>query len=292
MQKIIRNFVLDFISFIPLNMVTDKIKRLLLLGFLFLAGCNTNDPARLQLEQARDLYENAQYGSAKQTLDELKAQYPKVFEVQKEAIHLMREIEVKEQERNLIFCDSMLLVRQAEADSMKQYFIFEKTEYDASGRYVDKSWNPAAGSGANFIKTSVNERNEIALTAVYKGAAIQYDRLKVSIPAGEYAETQAIPFDGGTNYSFKDGTGITCQIVTFQKSRDKRVISFIYNYALEKITMEYAGGKKVVSRIISGKEKQALVKTVDFTAILKDIDRLKKEKDKAGKRIEYLKSKL
>ncbi|GHT40316.1 hypothetical protein FACS189437_05740 [Bacteroidia bacterium] len=273
-------------------MLTDKIKRLLPVCFLFLAGCNTNEPARLQLEQARNLYENAQYGSAKQTLDELKALYPKAFDVQKEAIHLMREIEVREQSRNLFFCDSLLLVRQAEADSMKPYFVFEKTEYDAAGRYVDKSWNPAVGSGADFIKTNVSEGNEIALTAVYKGAAIQYDRLKVSIPSGEYAETQTIPFDGGANYSFQDGAGITYQIVAFQKGRDNGVISFIYNYAREKITMEYAGGKKVVSRIISAKEKQALVKTVDFTAILKDIDQLKKEKDKAGKRMEYLKSKL
>jgi hypothetical protein len=204
----------------------------------------------------------------------------------------MREIEVLEQERNLVFCDSMLLVRQAEADSMTQYFVFEKTEYDASGRYVDKSWNPAISSGSNFIKTSVNEGNEIALTAVYKGAAIQYDRLKVSGPSGEYAETLAIPVDGGANYSFKDGAGITYQIVTFQKGRDNGVISFIYRYAQEKITMEYAGGKKVSPRIISDKEKLALVRTVDLTAIWKDIDQLKKEKDKAGKRIEYLKSKL
>ncbi|GHT88436.1 hypothetical protein FACS189474_3680 [Bacteroidia bacterium] len=275
-----------------MNMLTDKIKRLLLVGFLFLAGCHTNEPARLQLEQARNLYENAQYGSAKQTLDELKTNFPKAYEVQKEAIHLMREIEVKEQERNLIFCDSMLLVRQAEVDSMKSYFVFEKTEYDANGRYVDKSWNPAISSGDNFIKTSVNELNEIALTAVYKGAAIQYDHLKVFIPSGEYAETQAIPFDGGANYSFKDGAGITYQIVTFQKGRDNGVIPFIYNYSQEKITMEYAGGKKVSPRIISGNEKLSLVRTVDFTAILKDIDQLKQEKDKAGKRIEYLQSKL
>ena len=273
-------------------MPIQKTYPLLFACFLLLAGCNSNDTARKQLEQARNLYENAQYGSAKQTLDELKTQYPKDYSLQKDVLHLMREIELKEQQRNLVFCDSLLPIRQAEADSMKVYFVFEKTEYDSEGRSTDKSWNPAIESGFIGIKTSVTESNDLVLTAVYRGELIRYNRLKVSIASGEYAETQTIPFDGGANYSFDDGAGCNYQIVTFQKERDNGVIAFIYRQAQEKITMEYAGGKKQPTRLLSQKEKDALVRTTDFAAILKEIEQLKKEKEKAEKRILYLQSKV
>jgi hypothetical protein len=274
-------------------MVKNTIRQLIILLFLFFSGCNNNNSARSDLEQARSLYEAAQYGSARQQLAELKERYPKAYDIQKEAIRLMREIEWKEQERNLVFCDSMLLVRQMEADSMKQYFVFEKTGYDLTGRYTDKSWNPPVETASTCIKTSITEPDEIVLTAVCKGSyPIQYNQLKASVPSGEYAETQAVPFDGGANYSFRDGSGINYQIVTFQKGRDNGVISFIYTYINEKITVEYTGGGGKSSHIPFAKEKEALVRTVDLAVIFKDIERLKKEKDKAGKRIQYLQSKI
>jgi hypothetical protein len=273
--------------------IITKIYALILVSFLLFTSCNKHDAARKQLAEARNLYGNAEYGTARQTLDELKAQFPKDYGLQKEALHLMREIELKEQQRNLVFCDSLLPIRQAEADAMKPFFVFEKTEYDNEGRYTDKSWNPAVESGFIGIKTSITESNDLVLTAVYRSAEpIRFDRLKVSISSGEFAETQAIPFDGGANYSFNDGDGANYQIVTFQKGRDGGVIAFIHNYAKEKITMECAGGRIQPTRILSQKEKDALVRTTDFTIILREIEQLKKEREKAEKRIEYLQSKV
>jgi hypothetical protein len=260
---------------------------------LLFAGCNNNDAARKQLEQARNAYENAQYGSAKQVLNELKVQYPKDFDLQKDVLHLMREVELKEQMRNLAFCDSVLPICQAEADAMKPLFLFEKTEYDSEGRYVDKSWNPSLESGFVGIKTSVTEANNLVLTAIYRSAApIRYDRLTVSLPSGEHAETQAIPFDGGANYSFKDANGTSYEIVTFQKGRDNGVIAFIYAYAKEKITLEYAGGSKVPTRLLSQKEKDALVRAVDFSARLKELEQLKGQREMAEGRVRYLGGKV
>ncbi|MDR0543701.1 MAG: hypothetical protein LBH19_16045 [Dysgonamonadaceae bacterium] len=274
-------------------MTIQKISTLILACLLVLVGCNSNDAARKQLEQARNLYENAQYGSARQSLNELKTQYPKDFDLQKDVLHLMRKTELKEQERNLAFCDSLLPLRQAEVDSMNSFFTFEKTEYDSEGRYTDTSWNPSIESGFSGIKTSVTEANDLVLTAIYRSASpIRYNRLKVSIPSGEYAETQSIAFDGGANYIFKDGSGSAYEIVTFQKGRDNGVISFIYTYSKEKITMEYTGGKKVPTRLLSQKEKDTLVGTVNFATLLKETERIKEQKEKAEKRIQYLQSKL
>jgi hypothetical protein len=263
--------------------------------FLLLVSCKKDkEAAWSQLEAARNLYENTQYGSAKQALDDLKKQYPKEWEVQKDALQLMREIELAEQKRDWAYSDSLLNVRRAEADSLKPYFVFIKDpQYDNIGRYVDKEHNPPVDAGFNHIKISVDESGEIVLTSVYRGAsAIKHNRLKITAPTGEYAETQIIPFDGGANYSFQNGIGTIYEIVTYQKGRDDGVVRFIYDYANEKLTMEYRGGKKIPPVPVSAKEKKAIVRTVDFAAIFKDIDRLQKEREKAEKRIEYLQSKL
>ncbi|GHT72303.1 hypothetical protein AGMMS50262_00580 [Bacteroidia bacterium] len=257
-------------------------KTVVFVFLLFLFGCNNDKKTALAyLRQAQDLYEQAQYGSAKQLLDSLKVEFPKEVSVRKKALFLMRNIELKEQERNLLYCDSLLPVRQAEADSLKRLFVFIQDP----GFY---SINP----NAKFIRTSTNEWGEMALTDVYSGTTpLKHNRLKVTNPAGEYQETEAISFDGGTNYTFRDVSGTIYEIVTYQKGRDNGTILFIYHSAGQKLKMEYLGGKKYPPVVIPDKEKQDLVSTVDLAAVLHDIDQLKKEKEKAGKRIEYLKKK-
>ncbi len=265
---------------------------LVILPFI-LYSCNQDKKAaQARLAEAQGLYESFQYGSAKIILDEIKANYPKELEIQKEGLYLMRKIELNEQERNLLFCDSMILVRKAEADSMKQFFLFEKTAYDNAGRYIDKDYNPQIGYAPRYLKINVNEQAEIALSSVYSGQAIHHNQIKVNAPSGEYAETEVIPNDGGANYSFKDINGTTHETVTYQKGRDNGVVRFIYTYAPEKITLEYLGGKKTNPITLSVKAKNAIVRTVDFAGILNDIDKFQEEKEKAEKRIEYLQAKL
>jgi hypothetical protein len=276
-----------------LNISMKKYFLILAVLLLFAACGNDKKAAQSRLEEARNLYENAQYGSAKQVLDQLKGQYPKEFAIQRKVLHLKHVIDIKEQERNLAYSDSLMAARLAQADSMKSYFVFVKNpQYDLTGRYIDKAHNPSIDTGGNHLAISVNENGEVALTSVYRGAsAIRHNQLKVMASSGESAETEVIPFDGGANYSFQDGAGTVYEIVTYQKGRDKDVLPFIYNCANNQLTMEFVGKKKM-RQIISAREKQAVVRTVDLAAILTDIERLKQEKEKAEKRIAYLRSKV
>lgn len=258
---------------------------------LFLFACNQDKEKALQyLSSAQDFYENAEYGSAKQVLDELKITYPKEISVQKEAFDLMRKIEINEQSRNISFCDSMIIVMQSEIDSLKSLFLFEKSEYDTSGRYIDKNYNPQPGYASKYIKIQVMETGGVALTSVHRGAPIKHNQIKVSLPSGEFAETQVVSFDGGNNYSFSD-LGQTYELVTYQNGRDNGVILFIYNFADKKITLEYLGGKKTSPYVLSEKEKKALVNSVNLAAALKELSQFETEKEKAEKRLEYLQSK-
>jgi len=262
--------------------------------FLFLLiACNSNKKQAFSfLGKAQNLFEQGELSSAKNSLDSIKMLYPKEFEVLKQGLQLRRKIEIAENERNIVFCDSMLIIRLAEAEKMKTGFVFEKNpEYDDVGKYISKNQQLESKLESSYIRTNVNEFGEISLYSVYYGGRpINHTQLKVSKSNGEFTETQPVPYDGGLNYSFVDG-GMTTEVVTYSKGRDNGVISFIYNNKESTLKAEYLGRVKH-SFTISASDKNVLVKTFDFAVILSDIEKLKKEKEKSTLRIMYLEGKL
>jgi len=275
-------------------MLGIQLRFIVFLICLVSTACNHSEqPAKALLQQAHDLYTHEQYNAAKQILDSLKSSYSSNYDVQKEAIVLMRHIEYKEQERNISFCDSALILLQKELEKMKTYFIFEKTEYDHAGRYVDKLWHPATESGGNHIRASVTETGELILTAVYQSnTPLKLHQLKASIPSGEYAETQSLSYDGGLNYRFQDADGKYYEILSFQNDRDQGLIAFIRQYSTSKIELKYIGQSSSFVRVLSDVEKKSLIRSSDFSSIFSKINQLEKEKEKAEKRLEYLNVKL
>ena len=270
-------------------------KEILIVLLLFIIACNSNKKQSIAyLENIQKLYDQGEYAQAKDRLDSIKMLFPKEFEIQKQGLQLRRRIEVGEQERNLNFCDSLLKIRLSEAETMKSGFVFEKDpKYDEVGKYIDKSQQIEAKLQSSYIRTHVNERGEILLYSVYYGSRpIHHSRLKVSKSNGEYAETQLIPYDGGLNYSFVDG-GMTTEIVTYTQGKDAGVIQFIYNNKDAALKAEYLGSRKEkYTFTISPSDKNVLVKIFDFAAVLSDIDKLKKEKEKSSQRLKYLEEKL
>ena len=260
---------------------------------LFFIACNSNKKqATAYLEKAQKLYEQGEYALAKNDVDNIKELFPKEFGVQRQGLQLKRRIEVKEQEQHLIFCDSILIIRLAEAETMKPGFLFEKDPlYDDVGKYIDKNQQLEAKLQTSYIRTNVNELGEILFSSVYYGSRpIQHTQLKVSKTDGDYIETLPVPPDGGLNYSFIDG-GATTEIVTYTKGKDNGVIQFIYDNK-ESVLKAECLGKEKYTFTISSADKNVLVKTIDFAVILADIERLKKEKVKSSQRLLYLESKL
>ena len=260
---------------------------------LLLFACNKKRvDAHTYLENARNFYTNADYDSAQKMLDSMKVFYPKDFKMLKEGLRLGRLVELKQQARNLMLCDSMLQIRVKERDSMKSDFIFEKNpEYDEIGKYYQKSQRLENNLQHSYIRSGVNELGVMELASVYYGdRPIHHTGLKVSNPKEEYTETEVIPYDGGMNYSFTN-LDMTTEVVTYMNSKDNGVILFIYNNVKLPLKAEYTGGEKY-GITISPSSKEAVIKTVDFSVVLSDIDKLHKEKEKASKRIAYLQEKI
>lgn len=265
---------------------------ILLITFL-LTGCNQQEKeAQARLERARSMYQQEEYYAAKNEIDSLRSLYPKQLKVLKEGLALMREVEMKEAERNIAFCDSLLPIRMEEFDELKKAFVFEKDSlYDEVGKYIWKQQTIERNLERCYIRSGLNEKGEMHLASVFYGSKpIEHTGIKVSNPDGEFAETTSIPYDGGVNYRFAN-LGFTTEVVTYNGENGLEAMKFIADNIDKRIKVDYTGGKPFIIYIADG-DKKAIAATYNLGIVLGDIVRMNDEKEKAEKRITYLKAKL
>jgi hypothetical protein len=265
-----------------------------LLSILLLAGCGgKTKKAREHLEAAKKLYENRQYAATKSAIDTIRILYPREVEVLRESLTLMRLTERSESERNIAYCDSMTPLRLEEAEILKKGFVFEKdSNYEDIGNYIWKQQVVERNVEHSYIRCGVDEKGELYLSSVYFGSRpINHTGLKLSAPNGTYAETAAIPFDGGMNYRFKD-EGNTTEVVTYKGVNCIEAVNFVYGADDKaRIKAEYTGGTASFIYLTEN-DKKAIRATYDLAVVLNDIEAMRMEKEKSTKKILYLNSKM
>jgi len=267
--------------------------RFLFVLALVVTACTGGNEAGRMLETARTMYENRQFIAAKSIIDSINTLYPREIEVRKAALQLMRMTEKGESMQNIAFCDSLLPIRTAEFEALKKGFVFEKDEaFDDKGNYIPPSMTVERNLERSYIRCGVNEDGEIYVASVYFGAnPIDHTGLKFSTSGGVFAETPAIPYDGGVNYRFKDN-GNTTEVVTYKGEKCKEIVNFVYALdAKERIKVEYTGGK-AFSFYMTDADRKALKATYDLTLVLLEIKAIQAEKIRSGKRIQLIDSKI
>lgn len=263
------------------------------LATITLSACSdTAKQAQARLDNAKAMYERNEFFGAKNEIDSIRALYPKEFSVLKESLSLMRQVELKEAERNIAFCDSLLPIRLAEIEVLQKGFVLEKDSiYEEIGNYIWKQQTIERNVNRCYIRSGVNEKGEMYLASVYFGARpINHTSIKLSTKDGLFAETASIPYDGGVNYRFKD-LGNTTEVVTYKGENCTDAVKFIYTNEKNRIKADYAGDKPY-SMVIADGDKKAIAATYNLAIVLSEIENMKKEKQKAEKKIAYLNKKL
>lgn len=263
------------------------------LATALLAGCSGDEKAaQARLDKAREMYERNELFGAKNEIDSLRALYPKEVKVLKQGLRLMREVEMKEAERNIAYCDSLLPIKIEEVEGLKKGFVFEKdSAYEEIGNYIWKQQTIERNVQRCYIRCGVSEEGEMYLASVYYGGRpIEHTGIRLSLKDGQFAETASIPYDGGINYRFKD-MGSTTEVVTYKGEHGIDAVKFIYDNADERIKVEYTGGKPYVIYMADA-DKKAVVSTFNLATVLSDIQNMTTLKEKSEKKIAYLKSKI
>ena len=105
----------------------------------------------------------------------------------------MQQVELKEQEKTLVYLDSMLQEKQKEVDAIKKNYTFEKdAEYQKIGNYLHPSQVIEKNLHRSYLRFQVDETGVMSMTSIYCGSGnIHHVGVKVIAPDGSFAETPA-----------------------------------------------------------------------------------------------------
>ena len=261
---------------------------------VIMAACdNSEKEITARLAAARNLYEQGDIFATRSAIDSLRADYPRKPQVLRECLKLMRQVDLKEAQRNIAFCDSLIPIKLQEADSIKNHgFTFEKDErYETVGNFIWKGTTVERNVQRSYIRSGVDEKGQIYIASVFYGArAINHTGIRLSTPDGQSIETAAIPYDGGLNFHFTD-MGYTTEVVTYKEEKGIDAIKLIAANPNARIKVEYTGGRPYVIYMES-LDKQAVAQCFRLASVLNDVEKMKDEKGKCEKKVAYINKKL
>lgn len=266
-------------------------KKVILLACLCCAlfSCeNIEKKADEKIQAAREAFEEGNYNQAKILIDSIKTLYPKAFEARRAGIGLMQEIELKEQEKSLVYLDSMLQTKQKEFETIKSKYTFEKNvEYQKIGNYLHPSQVIEKNLHRSFLRFQVDENGIMSMTSIYCGSQyIHHVAVKVTAPDGSFAETPA----SKDSYETTD-LGEKIEKADYKLGEDGNVMGFIYLNKNNNIRVNYLG-ERPYSNTMTLADRQALVAVYELARLLSSITEIKKNIEEANLKIEFIKRKM
>lgn len=267
-----------------------KLNKLMALPLIMaLLSCNNDEKkAGELLQRAETSFTAGDYNLAKLQIDSIRTLYPKAFDSRKAGIKLMQQIDLQEQQKTLVYLDSVMIVKQAALDSIKGNFILEKdTAYQEIGNYFYPTQTVEKNIGRSFLRGQVNELGEMSITSIYcAGGKLQHRAVKVSVD-DLFAETPISP----DCYESTD-LGRTIEKADYKLGADGGVIAFITaNRDKKNIRLEFIGNRNYKT-VMHPNDVKAIAELSKLAQVLSGIEEIKKEQKEANLKIRFVTRKM
>ena len=249
---------------------------------------NVEKKAGEKLRAAREAFQRGDYSEAKIQIDSIKILYPKAFETRREGIGLMQQVELKEQEKTLVYLDSMLQDKQKEVDALKKNYTFEKdAEYQRTGNYLHPSQVIEKNLHRSYLRFQVDETGVMSMTSIYCGPHnIHHLAVKVTAPDGSFAETPA----SKDSYETAD-LGEKIEKADYKLGEDGNVIAFLNLNKDKNIRVNYLGERSYAT-VMTPNDRKAVAAVYELAQLLSSITEIKREMEEANLKIEFVKCKI
>ena len=249
---------------------------------------NVEKKAGEKLQAAREAFERGDYSEAKIQIDSIKILYPKAFETRREGIGLMQQVELKEQEKTLVYLDSMLQEKQKEVDAIKKNYTFEKdAEYQKIGNYLHPSQVIEKNLHRSYLRFQVDDTGAISMTSIYCGPHnIHHLAVKVTAPDGSFAETPA----SKDSYETTD-LDEKIEKADYKLGEDGNVIAFLNLNKDKNIRVHYLGERSYAT-VMTPNDRKAVAAVYELAQLLSSITEIKKNMEEANLKIEFVKRKM
>ena len=260
-----------------------------LLALTVLTGCGDGGEkqAQLHLRKAEAALQQENFSEAKLQIDSIKMLHPKAFEARKQGIKLMQQVDLKEQQKTLVYLDSMMQVKQLQLDSIKGNFVLEKdTAYQEIGNWFYPTQVVEKNVGRSFLRAQVSELGEMALTSIYcAGGKLNHTSVKVSV-GDTFAETPMTK----DSYTTTD-LGRTIEKADYKVGEDGGVAGFIVANADKNIQLTFIGDK-TWRTAMQKNDRKAFVELTELARILSGMEEIRKQQKEANLKIQFVTRKI
>ena len=260
-----------------------------MLALTILAGCGDGGEkqAQLHLQRAEAALALDNFNEAKLQIDSIKLLYPKAFEARKQGIKLMQQVDLKEQRKTLVYLDSAMQVKQAQLDSIKGNFVFEKdTAYQEIGNYFYPTQVVEKNLGRSFLRGQVSELGEMSLTSIYcAGGRLNHTSVKLSV-GDTFAETPM----SKDSYETTD-LGRIIEKADYKLGEDGGVVGFIVANQDKNIQLQFIGDK-TYRTAMQKNDRKAIVELVELARILSSMEEIRQQQKEANLKIQFVTRKI
>jgi len=262
----------------------------ILVMVVIFSSCNKREAqekdADKRLKHIEQLIAGNALNAAKIEIDSIHSLYPRLVSKRKIAAALADTIVRRESARTLAYCDSILPLKQQEADSVQRNFRLEKNEkYQQFGSYIYKTQLTESNTNRIYLKAYVDENADLYLISNYCGTKIEHTSIEVSAN-DVYAHTDTLSTSSSAYHSFNDD-GSHWESLTFKNQEDKGVTAFIAQNQGARLRVTLSGKKPYVYYLNDG-DKKAIAETYHLWIVKKDVAQLQKEIKKATLKIEKI----
>lgn len=256
---------------------------LIVAGFL-LASCekSVEEPARLLLAKAKELYAVDDYNKARIFIDSISVAYPKAYKTRREAELLRREVMLKEKQRDVDFFTEMCGMLSARRDSVVAGFIFNKDErFQDMGYYTVASQELKINQSNSFLRASVREDGDAYLASYYRGAKISHNTLRVS--SGDSYVFCDNPFLARSYWNY----GLYNERREFRYGDDGGVMDYIAS-STSPLKVELTGSQGRYEYMLRYEDVVAVRRIVELANLLKMYKETCDMRDEAQRSLDFL----
>ena len=257
---------------------------LLLVATYTLFSCEKSieEPARLLLAEARELYAADEYNSARILIDSISMTYPKAYKTRREAEILRREVMLKEKQRDVEYFTGMYDVLVERRDSLVTGFTFNKdAQYQDMGYYTVPSQAIALNPFNSFLRASVKENGDAYIASYYRGAKIFHKTLKVS--SGESFVICENPFSSRSYWYL----GVYNERRDYRYGADDGVMDFIAS-ATNPVKVNISGEQGKYEYMLRDDDAKAIKRVIELSNLLKMVEEARFMRDEAQRSLDFL----
>lgn len=250
---------------------------MLLMAVMVLStGCSMSreKQAEAAFNEAIDAYMARRYNKAKLLLDSVLYTYPDMKNLVRESKDMLEIIYKTEQERNLMFLDSLLVIREQDVKPLMDQFELEDPDSD-SPVLIHKKQNAQHAWDRSYIRAHVDKNGTFYVSSHYTGSGYIHHYAVRVVVDDMYQQTDSIG-DEAYVHSFEND-GEIWEIVKYKNGADNGVASFVATNFDKPIDVYFIGEKTECRFRMTETDKSAFRDTYQLAMLLRETVQIKSQ---------------